>query len=513
MITVKQIEEELNTKLGELLGEEKFAHLTAKVAVEANNEHTGFVVKSDASMGLSASYELEKALKNFVKEKFSDKDVEGGVDIEVSIDRKKQETKKSAKGTDEKDPKTMFVAVEPKYKLENVVLPEDTRKNIDDAIATIQNFDLVYNQWNFRKIEPSSKTNICFWGAPGTGKTMCAHAIAQYLGKKILIASYADIQSEYVGVGPKNLRAVFEQAEENNALLFFDEADSFLRKRTSDNSSSASMHYNSMTNEMMKHLEDFNGVVIFATNLTENTDEAFKTRISYSVEFKLPDEECRARMIKGMIPDEVPLAQPFTDEDYVDMAKATDKFAGRDIRNAVKAILSVGAQKGEYPFKKEAFVEGFKTYAENKEGFNKGMGKDKGDGNNPMDIYTANGCIYTLLTYAAWIDGPETEKETERLKHYSKILTRNKLNINKLSDLDELEEIVHSIKDLSLKKKAILSLTSFMVETEQKEENFELIDRVATILNLSDEIKQEVWNYLAKVKEVEEVRNKINSIN
>ncbi len=134
---------------------------------------------------------------------------------------------------------------------------------------------------------------------------MCAHAIAQYLGKKIFIASYADIQSEYVGVGPKNLRAVFEQAEANNALLFFDEADSFLRKRTSDNSSSASMHYNSMTNEMMKHLEDFNGVVIFATNLTENTDEAFKTRISYLVEFKLPDEECRARMIKGMIPAEI----------------------------------------------------------------------------------------------------------------------------------------------------------------------------------------------------------------
>ncbi len=512
MVTVKQIEEGLNTKLSELLDTEKFTHLTAKIAVEASNAHSGFVVKSDASMGMSGSYDLEKVLKDFVKEKFDGQELEKGIDVRITIDKKKQPAKEETKGRDEKDPKTMFVAVEPKYKLENVILAEDTRKNIDDAIATIQNFDLVYNQWNFKKIEPSSKTNICFWGAPGTGKTMCAHAIAQYLGKKILIASYADIQSEYVGVGPKNLRAVFQQAEENNALLFFDEADSFLRKRTSDNNSSASMHYNSMTNEMMKHLEDFNGVVIFATNLTENTDEAFKTRISYSVEFKLPDEECRAKMIKGMIPAEVPLAQPFTDEDLIEMAKSTDKFAGRDIRNAVKAILSVGAQKGEYPFKKEAFLEGFKNYSENKEGFNKGMGKDKGDGSNPMDIYTANGCIHTLLTYAAWIDGPETEKETERLKHYSKILTRTKLNINKLSDLADLDEILQGIKDLSLKKKAILFLASFMAETEQKEENLELIGKVANILNLNEEVLQETKSYFAKIKEVEEIKNKINNI-
>lgn len=340
---------------------------------------------------------------------------------------------------------------------------------------------------------------------------MCAHAIADSLGKEILIASYADIQSQYVGVGPKNLKAVFQTAEEKNALLFFDEADSFLRKRTSDNSSSASMHYNSMTNEMMKHLEDFNGIVIFATNLTENTDEAFKTRLSFSIEFKVPDETCRARIIERMIPREVPMAQPFSADDYVELSKTTEGFVGRDIRNSIKTILSVGAQKKDYPFTKQQFIDGFHKYRENKASFQKSSGTDKAQKSNPMDIYTANGCIHNLLTYAAWIDGRENEIETEYLKLFSKILTRNKLVINALSDLPELDEICQEVTEDFLKKKTVRYFTFFMAMTKQEDKLFnELLDKLNALLSLDSEFTLNMRTYYEHVKTLSDIKEKVS---
>lgn len=499
----------------------EYKHLDISLEFSVGNGHNGLSVSDNGRIMLDRSNAVARELSEFIKSAYEEARLTDSVDVRIVIaksdsDKQIEVPKAEPKTqeqpqTDDAQKKSVFVAVTPKYKLEDVILADETMKNIEEAIATIKSFDMVYNQWNFKSKEPSAKTNICFWGAPGTGKTMCAHAIADYLGKNILIASYADIQSEYVGVGPKNLREVFQQAEVNNALLFFDEADSFLRKRTSDNSNSASMHYNSMTNEMMKHLEDFNGVVIFATNLTENTDEAFKTRISYSVEFKVPDEKCRARIIQKMIPPQVPLAHPFTDDDYAEMAKVTDKFVGRDIRNSVKSILSVGAQKGTFPFTKDAFIEGFKTYYANKENFNKGMKKDAG-GANAMDIYTANGCIHNLLAYAAWVDGPENEKETDALKLFSKILTRNKLVITKISDLPSLEEICQEIKDISLKKKALMYLAYFMATSEQEEKNLSLINDVAKILKVESDVVDAVMEYYASAKSQIETKNKINNL-
>lgn len=398
-----------------------------------------------------------------------------------------------------------FISEIPKFKLEDVVLEDSVKKSVEEAIATIKNFDIVYNKWNFRSIEPSIKTNICFWGLPGTGKTMCAHAMANHLGKKILIASYADIQSEYVGVGPKNLKKVFQQAEKDNAMLFFDEADSFLRKRTSDVSNAASMHYNSMTNEMMKHLEDFNGVVIFATNLTENTDDAFKTRISFSIEFKAPDEQGRALIIEKMIPSQVPLETSFSMEDYLEMAKVCDGFVGRDIRNAVKTILSVGAQYKKYPFTKEQFIEGFKEYHGTKSNFDKSVSKKK-DSTNPMDLYTANGCIYTILTYAAWFDGPENDLETEHLRLYSNLFSRSKLVITKISDLPDIEEICHGLVDEKLKIKAMIYLAEFFAKTKQPEENISLFTTIGNVLRLDDEVINNILEYVKIQKKSEEFK-------
>ena len=266
-----------------------------------------------------------------------------------------------------------------------------------------------------------------------------------------------------------------------------------------------------MTNEMMKHLEDFNGIVIFATNLTENTDEAFKTRISFSIEFKVPDEACRARIIERMIPKEVPLVQPFSDNDYVELSKASESFVGRDIRNSIKTILSVGAQNNEYPFTKQQFIDGFQKYKENKASFEKSSGADKAQKSNPMDIYTANGCIHNLLTYASWIDGKENEIETEYLKLFSKILTRNKLVVNSISDLPEFEEICHEVTEDSLKKKTVRYLAFFMAITKQEDKTFnDLLEKLTSQLSLDSEITQNIRTYYEQVKQLSIIKDKIS---
>ena len=89
-----------------------------------------------------------------------------------------------------------------------------------------------------------------------------------------MIASYASIESKWVGEGPKNLRRIFSDAEEQDAILFFDEADSFLSKRVSNAETGSDKHYNRRSNEMFQLLESYNGIVIFATNLVSDFDTA-----------------------------------------------------------------------------------------------------------------------------------------------------------------------------------------------------------------------------------------------
>ena len=512
---IDEITPKLNAFLAELQDNPKYSHIIVEVQFFEVKDVDGIKVSSNAGMWLRNSNMMDKEITDFLKKEYDTS--EEKCPLAVTIKFKKMEipmnqtqTKSSTtQGKAANDfEQASFYTEKPKYKFTDVVLPDETIKQINEAISTIDSFDMVYNHWNFKSKEPSAKTNICFFGAPGTGKTMCAHALADKLGKEILIASYADIQSQYVGVGPKNLKAVFQTAEDKNALLFFDEADSFLRKRTSDNSSSASMHYNSMTNEMMKHLEDFNGIVIFATNLTENTDEAFKTRLSFSIEFKVPDEACRAKIIERMIPSEVPLAKAFSEEDFIELSKACEGFVGRDIRNSIKTILSVGAQNHEYPFTKEQFLVGFKKYKENKDSFNKSTKNQKA---NPLDVHSANSCILNLLTYAAWIDGKENDVEIGYLKLFSGMLGRNKLVINSISDLPEFEEICHTISDIELKKKALKYLAYFMANTNQKDSLYiDLTRKLAKQFALDEDYISMLDDYHHQAKELSLLKEKIN---
>lgn len=492
---------EINDYVNELTLKESFNNLSIEIEeVSCPIRGKGqFGIKSNSRIGIKNSLQAELEIKKVLSEKASKyRDLESA-DYVVTFHNKVMDDNKTKKSVMNENI-SMFYSEMPKYSLEDVILSNETLEDVQNALSMIENHDLIYNQWGWKEKEPAAKTILCFYGAPGTGKTMCAHGIAKHLNKQILIASYADIQSEYVGVGPKNLKAVFDQAEKDNAVLFFDEADSFLRKRTSDTTSSASMHYNSMTNEMMKHLEDFNGLVIFATNLTENTDDAFKTRITCSVEFPLPDEESRVKIISYMIPKSIPVFNPLTNEDYLKIAKTCDGFAGRDIRNAVKSVLTEGARNKSYPFSCESFVSGFERYKDSKDKFTNSINGKKRNSISPLDLYAENNCLLALFTYSAWYDGEENDEESQELKNKAKILGRNKQVIARISDLPSLDEICEGIKSIKNRQIALQYVVDILSLSGDDDKNIGFLKDLVSRLSFNSENVDNICNYYRIVK-------------
>ena len=236
-----------------------------------------------------------------------------------------------------------YHAEEPHYNFDQVILPKETREKIEDAVATIKVEKKVFDEWGLRSIIPYAASAMSFYGAPGTGKTMAAEAVANMLGKKIIRAAYADIESKYHGEGPKMVKAIFLAAQREDAVLFLDESDSLLSKRLTDVRSGSEQAINSMRSQLLISLEHFRGIVIFATNLVVNYDQAFLSRL-ISIEFPNPDFEARCAIWNRHIRGEglnIPLSN---DVNIEELAKKYE-FCGRDIKNAVKDACVVCAVK------------------------------------------------------------------------------------------------------------------------------------------------------------------------
>ena len=198
---------------------------------------------------------------------------------------------------------TIYLPEEPKFSLEDIVLPAPLKEKILDVAEYAQNSHLVFETWGLAETHKySRRIGINLYGASGTGKTMAAHAIAKHLGRKILAVNYADIESKYVGETPKNIRKVFEAAKASNSILFFDEADAILSRRVTNMSNATDVSVNQTRSVMLMLMNEFQDFIIFATNFIENFDPAFMRRISMHVEFTLPDLDCRRRLWQMYIP-------------------------------------------------------------------------------------------------------------------------------------------------------------------------------------------------------------------
>jgi len=236
-------------------------------------------------------------------------------------------------------------SIVPRRTFDDVILPPATRRALDEALAQVTQHELIFNRWGLGERHPTGLAlAFNFAGPPGTGKTICAEALAHSLGRRLLLVRYAELESLWMGETPKNVAAIFRTARDEAAVLFFDEADAIASRRSTAPDSGFQRESNTVVSVLLQELEWYNGVVIFATNLAANFDPAFERRIRTHVLFDMPGPAERERIWRVQLhPTRTPLDK---DVDFADLARRYD-VSGGDIRNAVlKAALAAAARPG-----------------------------------------------------------------------------------------------------------------------------------------------------------------------
>ena len=176
-----------------------------------------------------------------------------------------------------------------------------------------------------------------FSGPPGTGKTLTACLLGQATGRPVYRIDLSMVVSKYIGETEKNLGRVFDMAEHRHWILFFDEADALFGKRSTAASSSNDRYANQETAYLLQRIEDFPGVVILASNLKGNLDEAFSRRFQAMIYFPMPGPAERLRLWQQAFTG--PAKLPAT-EDLDDIAEQY-ALAGGAIANVLRYCMLV----------------------------------------------------------------------------------------------------------------------------------------------------------------------------
>lgn len=243
------------------------------------------------------------------------------------------------------DVKRTVQSIVPRRSFDDVILPPATRRALDRALVQVTSYDLIFRRWGLGDRHPTGLAlAFNFAGPSGTGKTICAEAVAHALGRRLLIVRYAEVESMWMGETPKNVAAVFGLAREQHAVLLFDEADAIAAHRSSRVDDSFQREGNTVVSVLLQELEAFDGVVIFATNMAATFDPAFERRIRTHVLFEMPGVEERAQIWRVQVhPTLTPLA---SDVDFRALAEKYEASGG-DIRNAVlKAAMAAASEPG-----------------------------------------------------------------------------------------------------------------------------------------------------------------------
>jgi SpoVK/Ycf46/Vps4 family AAA+-type ATPase len=232
--------------------------------------------------------------------------------------------------------------IEPRHRWTDLVMPAAQLEQLGAICSQAKHSSIVYGAWRFEdKLALGRGLNVLFCGPPGTGKTMAAEVIASDLGVPLLKIDLSQIVSKYIGETEKNLRQLFDQASGANAILFFDEADALLGKR-SDVKDAHDRYANTEIAYLLQKMEEYAGIAILATNLRQNIDAAFTRRMRFIVEFPFPEEDDRLRIWHAVWPAHVPFA------DDVDLPAIARQFrlAGGSIRNVALSAAFLAAEEG-----------------------------------------------------------------------------------------------------------------------------------------------------------------------
>lgn len=222
----------------------------------------------------------------------------------------------------------------------DLVLGERILDDVEEIKAWIEHRETLLEDWQLAsKIKPGFR--CLFYGPPGTGKTLTASLLGKSTGLDVYRVDLSLVVSKYIGETEKNLANVFDQAQVQDWILFFDEADALFGKRT-QTSSAHDRYANQEVSYLLQRVEDFPGVVILATNLKGNMDEAFARRFQSMIYFPTPEAAERLRLWSRAFSDQCRL------EDGLDLGAIAEEFevAGGAIINVARFASLMAVRRG-----------------------------------------------------------------------------------------------------------------------------------------------------------------------
>ena len=214
---------------------------------------------------------------------------------------------------------------------DDLILDPATRQEIDDILTWVQNKDQLMDSWQLKqRIKPGFRS--LFYGPPGTGKTMTACLLGKKTGLPVFRIDLSKVVSKYIGETEKNLARLFDRAQHQDWILFFDEADSLFGKRV-ESQNSNDRAANQEISYLLQRIEDYTGLVILATNLRSHLDEAFARRFQSIVPFPIPNTKQRLKLWQDTF-----LNKPFPIDKKIDFQTiATDhELTGGNIINVLQ---------------------------------------------------------------------------------------------------------------------------------------------------------------------------------
>ena len=231
--------------------------------------------------------------------------------------------------------------IEPLAMWDDLVLPEGERQLLQEIAAHVAHRATVYEAWGFGAVSNRGLgISALFAGASGTGKTMAAEVLANTLRLDLYRIDLSSVVSKYIGETEKNLRRVFDAAEDGGGILFFDEADALFGKRSEINNSH-DRYANIEINYLLQRMELYRGLAVLATNMKGLLDPAFLRRIRFVINFPFPDAKQRAEIWQRIFP-------PSTPTEGLDVGKlARLNVAGGNIRNIALNAAFLAAAAGE----------------------------------------------------------------------------------------------------------------------------------------------------------------------
>ena len=236
----------------------------------------------------------------------------------------------------------------------DLVLEENIFDEVNEIKDWIDHGQTLLNDWGMsKKIKPGFRT--LFYGPPGTGKTLTASLLGKSSGLDVYRIDLSMVVSKFIGETEKNLANVFDQAENKNWILFFDEADALFGKRT-QTSSSNDRHANQEVSYLLQRVEDFPGVVILATNLKANLDDAFSRRFQSMIYFPMPGPEQRKRLWKQAFSSQSTLESGLNIDDIAQKYE----MAGGAIINVSRYSSMKALKRGSNEIFKKDIIEGIR---------------------------------------------------------------------------------------------------------------------------------------------------------